>query len=107
MTLDLFGPETMARNPAVPTAEDIYQAYNYKVGKIAAIKAITKAMHREHPSHLLERTQAYAAARALWSESDRERFTPHSSTWFNEGRYDDDPETWQRKSTAKNKAGFA
>lgn len=106
MNFDLFGMESMATNPAVPTAEDIYQAYPRKQGKIDAIRSIERAMKREHPSHLLERTQAYAAAVALWPEADRQ-YVPHPATFFNRGNYDDDPSLWERKSPTKNKAGFA
>jgi hypothetical protein len=88
------------------TAEEIYNAYPRKVGKADAIKAIkkaqgytpetcSKAQGRYH--HLLERTQAYAAATAKWSVDDQ-RFIPHPATWFNRGSYHDDPKEWVRNS---------
>ena len=107
MNIDFIALESApAPNPAVPTAEDIYQAYPRKQGKIDAIRAIERAMKREHPSHLLERTQAYAEATQKWPEGDR-HFIPHPATFFNRGHYDDDPSLWERKSTTKGKAGFA
>ncbi len=87
----------------MPTAEDIYRAYPKHVGKIAAIKAIGKAIERIEvridnctPGWLLGRVEAYAATR----KGHPRRFTPNPTTWFNQGRYDDDPEDWQ-ESTAK------
>jgi hypothetical protein len=95
-------PETLALEPVTPkptgpTAEAIYDAYPLKKARIDAIKAITSAMKRTTAARLLERTQAYAAAVALWSEADK-RFIPHPATWFNRGSYDDDPKTWERNT---------
>jgi hypothetical protein len=99
---------------AAITAETIYQAYPRKIGKAAALKAITHAMRqlqgqvfplegRPVAPYLLERTQAYAAAVAQWSPA--QRYTregtdtcPHPSTWFNRGSYLDDPREWQAKA---------
>lgn len=107
MNFDFFGLESSAPNPAVPTAEDIYQAYPRRQGKIDAIRSIQRAMKREHPSHLLERTQAFAEAVARWPAEDNPKFVPHPATWFNRGSYDDDPKLWERKAPSKGKAGFA
>jgi hypothetical protein len=74
--------------------EAIYSAYPRKVAPVDALKAIAKAIAKgKTPAHLLERTTAYAAATALWPE-DELRFIPHPATWFNGGRYDDDPKSW-------------
>jgi len=70
--------------------EQIYQAYPLKVGKPAALKAITKAIKRgTEPDKLLRLTKAYAAAR-----DGNKDFCPHPATWFNQERYNDDPATW-------------
>jgi uncharacterized protein YdaU (DUF1376 family) len=70
--------------------ERIYQAYPRHVGKRAALKAIERACHRiavEHDSDwLLKKVQAYALTR----HGEDPQYTPHPSTWFNEGRYDDE-----------------
>ncbi len=103
------------------TAETVYNAYPRKVGKQAAIKAITKAAkqktggflpvavtrhgpavapHEKAPIgllYLLNRTEAYAKATASWPEADRQ-YIPHPATWFNRGSYDDDPKEWERGS---------
>ena len=80
-------------SPAAPVidAEKIYEAYPLKVGKPAALKAISKAMVKVEPSELLALTQAYATRR-----NGDLSFTPHPSTWFNQERYNDDPSTWER-----------
>jgi len=87
--------------PATITAETIYQAYPRKVGKKAALKAITAALKssiiKVTPEALLTQTQAYAAAVATWPAKDRE-FIPHPATWFNRGSYLDDPQEWQSKA---------
>jgi hypothetical protein len=73
----------------------IYDAYPRKVGREAALKAIAKAQQQIDASKLLERVQRYAAATSRWSDTDK-RFIPHPATWFNQGRYADDPQTWNR-----------
>jgi len=91
--------------PAPLPAESIYQAYPRKQGKADALKAIEKAIKAGHaPERLLERTQAFATATALWPEVDR-NFIPHPATWFNRGSYDDDPATWERKTAGNNRVG--
>lgn len=83
-----------AKAPAVPTAlvEEIYQAYPRKEGREDALRAIRKRIKEgKDPQFLLERVKTYAAAIA-WKERD---FIPHPATWFNNGRYDDDPANWK------------
>jgi hypothetical protein len=75
-----------------------------KVGKQAAQRAYDKAVKflRSRPPEagpgaddphgfLLERMAAFAA-----SPKARSDFCPNPSTWLSEGRYDDDPATWER-----------
>jgi hypothetical protein len=89
------------------TAERIYDEYPRKIARPKAIEAIkraaqlvaTKANHAGFPdamAYLLDRTLAYSKATAQWSIEDRQ-FIPHPTTWFNQGRFDDDPATWVRK----------
>lgn len=92
-------------------AEAIYAAYPRKVGKMAALKAITTAISSratdgmeklsksEAALILLEKTRAFAAAVATWPARDRP-FIPHPATWFNRGSYLDDPKEWQRGHSA-------
>ena len=84
------------RKPSIEPVElqRIYSAYPRKVAPAHAFKAIVKALaNGKTPEQLLERTTAYASATALWPE-DELRFIPHPATWFNGGRYDDDPKNW-------------
>lgn len=95
-------PETPPK-PAI-SAETIYDAYPRKEGRQDALKAIAKAIKHHPPAKLLERTRAYAAAVAEWPPEDNPRFIPHPATWFNGGRYDDDPSTWERRASPHAKA---
>ncbi len=90
--------------------EEIYKAYPRKVGKAAAIRAISRALQqvkkggiplREAEIYLFRRVQSYARSPA---GNDGE-FTPHPATWFNQGRYDDDPQEWQKKTNEKGSNG--
>lgn len=91
-------------------AEAIYGIYPKKVGKTAALKAIEKVLKSGSITELelQARVRAYAQAVATWEEQDK-TFIPHPSTWFNQGRYEDDPSTWTRKPAddAKKKRGGA
>lgn len=95
----------------VSPAEAIYAAYPRKVGKMAALKAIQKAISahaiagmghvtgKAAGEAILKATVAYAAAVATWPARDR-AYIPHASTWFNRGSYLDDPKEWQRGHSA-------
>jgi hypothetical protein len=77
------------------TAEEIYAAYPRKEARQDALRAIGKALTKRSAGELLRATRAYAAAVATWIPDDR-KFVPHPATWFNGGRYEDDPKTWER-----------
>ncbi|QDP50748.1 MAG: hypothetical protein Unbinned1322contig1001_24 [Prokaryotic dsDNA virus sp.] len=87
----------VAKNITGVTVDDIYKAYPRKVGKANAIKAIAKSMMSVPHEDLLESVKKYAKATALWPEEQR-KFIPHCSTWMNQGRWEDDPSEWERKS---------
>ena len=73
----------------------IYAAYPLKVGRPHALKAIALAFKRGHSlDFLLERTKRFATVRA----GDKS-FCPHPATWFNQDRFNDDEESWQRSTT--------
>jgi len=78
---------------ATPEEETVYAAYPHKIARADAVKAIRKALPVAGYERLLERTKAFAAAVALWPEHDK-KYIPHPATWYNGGRYDDDPATW-------------
>lgn len=83
--------ESSQSNHDKPVVEEIYQAYPKKVGKKAALKAIVKALKSLDPETLLQKVKQYAECR----RGQDSQFTPNPSTWFNEGRYDDDPDQWK------------
>lgn len=74
-------------------AEMIYSAYPKKVGKQEAMKAISKSLKHIPACELLPIVQQYAKAR----EGADQQYTPNPATWFNQGRWMDDPETWKQK----------
>ncbi len=82
--------------------EKIYQAYPRKIGKDKALPAIAKALSKIHVRDkakninpvvwLLDKVEAYAKSPA----GQAGQYTPYPATWFNQARYDDDPDEWQR-----------
>lgn len=88
--------DVVAEAPPAVTAEQIYEQYPLKVGKPAALRAISKAMQKTDPKKILELTLEYAKRRNGETE-----FTPMPATWFNQERYNDDPSTWNRHETHK------
>jgi hypothetical protein len=86
--------------------EAIYKIYPRKVGKLAALKAIRNAVsflvQSEKISPLDARRKLYRVTLAysrspVGKQQDKSRI-PHPSTWFNQGRYLDDPQEWQHVS---------
>lgn len=90
-----------ASQPNSVQVDALYAIYPRKVGPIYAKTCIAKAIARVAEKRktdfmaatawLIERVGRYAKARA---GQDRTK-TPHPSTWFNQGRYDDDEAEWQ------------
>lgn len=87
--------------------QHIYGSYPRHVGAVAAYKSISKAVARLMageaglPKHSLREAQIrlYRAAKA-YAESPHgmqadKTLIPHPATWFNQGRYLDDPSEWQ------------
>jgi len=75
-------------------ALSIFKLYPAKTPKAPAIRAIKKALKKNKAEFLREKTLQYAAVRG----GDLE-FVPHASTWFNQERFADEPETWKPKNT--------
>jgi hypothetical protein len=71
-------------------AELIFKEYPRQVGKDAAITKIIKAIKKFGFKKLMSRTKQYAEM----TELKEKCFIPHPSTWFNQGRYKDDPDEW-------------
>lgn len=73
-----------------PDTEKIYDIYPRRVGKPSALRAIAKAVKADGFLVVLERTQLFAAT------CDKpKQFIPYPATFFNQRRYNDDPETWK------------
>lgn len=93
----------------------IYAAYPRHTGPRDAEKAIVKALDRiasnadpqppdaadwppaNPAAWLLDRAKLYATATADWPPGERD-YIPHPATWFNKGKYSDDPEQWKKRN---------
>ncbi len=88
--------ENCQRNPAhvapFPTAVSIYEIYPKKVGRPKALASIERQMADTCPQCLFELTAAYAKQRA--GNEDCVPSVPHPTTWFNQQRFNDAPNTW-------------
>ncbi len=84
--------------------DEIYDEYPRHVGVNHAIKSIHNKIRdlavsrynrdpRAAYGYLLERTKAYAASQE--GHTDRS-FIPYPATWFNQGRFNDDPVEWNQ-----------
>ena len=78
-------------------AESVWALYPKKKGKKDAMREILEAIRTVGIERIRERTQAFAAAVSHWPEDER-KYLLDPVRWFKRGNYDDDPETWQRKS---------
>jgi hypothetical protein len=105
LELELEGGCKGETNPQpLPTPfDEFWLRVPLKVGKLAAKSAYDHALKalksrgQDHPHEfLLDRMTAFSRS----PKADGE-FCPHPSTWLNQGRYDDDPETWKDRASAK------
>lgn len=80
------------KDSASPEVVNIYEAYPRKVGRPAALRAITKALKTTPAETLLNHTKMFAST----VNGSDPQFIPHPRTWFNQERYNDDPSTWKR-----------
>ena len=93
-----FPPEVARKQSARELeAESVWALYPKKKGKKDAMREILEAIRTVGIERIRERVQAYAAAVSRWPEDER-KYVPDPVRWFKRGNYDDDPETWQRKS---------
>ena len=93
-----FPPE-VAKKPSAREleAESVWALYPKKKGKKDAMREILEAIRTVGIERIRERTQAFAVAVSHWPEDER-KYLLDPVRWFKRGNYDDDPETWQRKS---------
>lgn len=87
-----------AKPKVAPTneAERIYELYPRKVARPVALKAIVKALNRLPFDLLSERVKLFASYVARWPAADKPQSIPHPTTFFNQERFNDQPETWER-----------
>tara|TARA_R100001443_G_scaffold47541_1_gene60138 strand:+ start:659 stop:1474 length:816 start_codon:yes stop_codon:yes gene_type:complete len=81
--------------------DQIYDAYPLKVGRKACTPAITRAIQELGFDKLLKTTQEYAKVRG-----SKKEYTPHPKTWFGQGRYNDDPESWADRVSESSTTSF-
>jgi len=75
-------------------SEKIYNLYPKKVGKDAALKAIKKALATVDANTLEQIVTEYAESQ----KGQDAQYIPNPSTWFNQGRWQDDKSTWKREN---------
>lgn len=83
--------------PETFTDVQIYEGYPRKIARDDALNAIKRARTKlstagePFPSgFLMEKVKLFAECR----KGQDPQFTPHPATWFNKGRYNDDPSEW-------------
>ncbi len=85
----------------LPDAEQVYALYPKKVGKEDALRAISLALKKHDLPYLLDKTNQFRECVESWPSAyryfqDGGDRCPHPATWFNAGRYADDPREWKR-----------
>lgn len=88
--------------PISPDCHRLYAAYPRHIGKKAALKAIAKALEVAPLEKVEAAVNRFKFCTDRWRREDR-TFIPHPATWFNEGRYDDDPAEWERGAPERKK----
>lgn len=90
------------REPRESDADTLFSAYPNRVSRQSALIAINASLKVKSFEYLLARTKEYAECVSRWptqyryhQETGRD-LCPTPATWFRDGRYDDDPETWRR-----------
>lgn len=74
-----------------PEFEKFWQAYHInRVGKAEAFRAWAKACRITAPESIVASAKQYSDIKAACGD----KFVCHPSTWLNQGRWEDDPETW-------------
>lgn len=99
------------RGAIIPDAEQVYALYPKKVGKEDALRAISAALKKNDLAYLLDKTNQFKECVESWPSSyryfqDGGDRCPHPASWFNAGRYSDDPREWKRhgaRSAPQNK----
>src|SRR5678815_4026053 len=78
--------------------ELVYKQYPRRVGKKAALPKIAKAINAYGFDKI---DLAVKTLADLWKNETDKQFCPHPATWFNQERFNDEPETWKPNSPFK------
>ncbi len=105
--------EIQRTTPTEAQVDAIYKLYPKKVGKIDAKKAIRKGVgivirgDAEHPAMLLDDALNYLQQRlTLYAQRVQgSEYIPDPATWFNKGRFWDDPSSWKLKGSSRKTNG--
>jgi hypothetical protein len=88
-------------NPEQLKAEEIYKIYPRPVAKPKSIASIARAVKKYGFDYVKQRTELFAVT---WKGRTDVHLCPHSTTWFNQERFADDPKTWGTAGAVK--SGF-
>lgn len=88
-----------ATKEAPTEAAAIYALFPRKIGRQAALRAISKALDKASAGTLEERVRLYASYYRRWPEKEQ-HYSPHPATWFNDERWLDDEKEWHRPGMA-------
>jgi hypothetical protein len=107
-------PDTHRSNPTETQLEQLYGLYPRKRDKLAAKKAIRKAVgvviagDPDHPAMPLEEALNYLAQRitlyARCVQGCDPEFVPYPASWFNAGSFWDDERDWSSKQNRTSNA---
>ena len=110
---EVYGEATKERKRGsiVADAAQVYALYPKKVGQEDALRAISAALKKNDLTYLLGKTNQFRECVESWPTSyryfqDGGDRCPHPASWFNAGRYADDPREWKRygaRSAPQNK----
>ena len=89
------------RGAILPEAEQVYELFPKKVGREDALRAITNALKKHDLAYLLDKTNQFRECVESWPSSyryfqDGGDRCPHPASFYNAGRYADDPREWKR-----------
>jgi hypothetical protein len=98
------------RNAYTESFERWYSHYPKKVAKQAAAAAFGRSLTKIATTRGINRSEAcdwLCDVTAIFSRSPKGtgQFVPYPATWLNEGRYEDDPEEWNRDGKRSNQSG--
>jgi len=80
---------SLYNNINIKNMEEIYDAYPSRVGKKKALEAIKNALKEIDSDTLKQKVIAFAEDAKKWLPENR-KYIPNPSTWFNQGRWNDD-----------------